>query len=106
MILAERLCIIEKHDGFRKHKAHIRRVRPNITKCQPANDQLRDLGTEIVDIFVGPQRKRYVVHKKLLTIQSDYFDKALNGRFKEAEENSIYLKEEDPGTDLKTVCPA
>jgi hypothetical protein len=46
-----------------------------------------------------------VVHKKLLAAQSDYFDKALNGRFREAEENSIHLKEEDPGTDSSTISP-
>jgi hypothetical protein len=56
----------------------------------------RDLGVEVVDVFVGPERKRYVVHKNLLTAQSDYFKKALTGSFMEAEENSIHLKEEDP----------
>jgi hypothetical protein len=54
------------------------------------------LGFEVVDIYVGPERQRYVVHKKLLTSQSEYFDKAFNGSFKEADENSIHLKEEDP----------
>ncbi|KAG0647368.1 hypothetical protein D0Z07_6984 [Hyphodiscus hymeniophilus] len=57
-----------------------------------------DLGLEIVDILVGPEKKRYVVHKRLLTAQSDYFSKALTGNFMEAEENSIQLKEEDPAT--------
>jgi hypothetical protein len=56
----------------------------------------RDLGFEIVDIYVGAERKRYVVHKKLLVDQSEYFHKALTGSFMEAEENSIHLKEEDP----------
>ena len=56
----------------------------------------RALGFEVVDLFVGPQRKRFVVHKDLLTAQSDFFSKALTGSFKEAEENSIHLKEEDP----------
>lgn len=51
---------------------------------------------EIVDVYVGPERKRYVVHKNLLTAESDYFKGALLGSFMEAEENSIYLKEEDP----------
>ncbi|TAQ89871.1 hypothetical protein B7494_g1793 [Chlorociboria aeruginascens] len=55
-----------------------------------------NLGTEVVTIFVGPERKHYVVHKKLLTSQSEYFDKALNGRFKEAEENCIHLEEDVP----------
>ncbi|KAF4629010.1 hypothetical protein G7Y89_g9140 [Cudoniella acicularis] len=55
-----------------------------------------DLGTEVVSIYVGPERKHFVVHKSLLTTQSTYFDRALNGNFKEAEENSIYMEEEDP----------
>lgn len=50
----------------------------------------------MVSIYVGPERKHYVVHKRLLTSQSDYFDKALNGGFKEAEENKIHLEEDDP----------
>jgi hypothetical protein len=50
----------------------------------------------VVSIYVGPNRKHYVVHKQLLTSQSDYFDKALNGRFKEAEEGKIHLEEDDP----------
>lgn len=56
----------------------------------------RDLGFEVVDVYVGPERKRYVVHKNLLVRQSDYFKGALAGSFIEAEENSIHLKEEDP----------
>jgi len=54
------------------------------------------LGTEVVDIYVGPERKHYVVHKKPLTSRSEYFSKALDGHFREAEENSIHLKEDDP----------
>jgi hypothetical protein len=50
----------------------------------------------VIDLFVGPDRKRYVVHKKPLTSQSEYFYNAFKGDFKEAQENSIHLKEEDP----------
>lgn len=39
-----------------------------------------------------------MVHKKLLTSQSAYFNKALNGGFREAAENSIHLEEEDPAS--------
>ena len=56
----------------------------------------RDIGTEVVDIYAGPERKHFVVHKNLLTTQSEYFNKALTGNFLEAEEKSIHLKEEDP----------
>lgn len=54
------------------------------------------MGTEIISLSVGPERKQYSVHKSLLTTQSDYFDKALNGGFREAGENSIHLEEDDP----------
>jgi hypothetical protein len=54
------------------------------------------LGTEVIDIFVGPERKRYVVHKQPLTSKSEYFRTVFKGGFKEAEENSIHLREEDP----------
>lgn len=57
---------------------------------------IRDLGTEVVDIFVGSDRKRFVVHKKPLISGSDYFNKALNGNFKEATENAIHLEEMVP----------
>jgi hypothetical protein len=36
------------------------------------------------------------VHKKPLVTQSEYFRNAFKGDFKEAHENSIHLKEEDP----------
>ena len=54
------------------------------------------MGIEVVNVYVGPERKRYVVHKNLLIAESDYFKAALLGSFIEAEENSIHLKEEDP----------
>ncbi|RDW78230.1 hypothetical protein BP5796_06082 [Coleophoma crateriformis] len=54
------------------------------------------LGTEAVNIYAGASRKHFLVHKKLLVAQSEYFNKALNGHFREAEENTIYLKEDDP----------
>jgi hypothetical protein len=54
------------------------------------------MGNESVIICVGPERKRYLIHKDLLTKQSEFFNKVLNGNFKEAEENLIYLEEESP----------
>lgn len=50
----------------------------------------------MVSIYVGQEGKQFVVHKALLTSQSEYFQKALDGGFKEAEENKIHLEEEDP----------
>jgi hypothetical protein len=52
----------------------------------------------VVTIYVGEENKCYVVHKALLTGASDYFEKALNGSFKEAEEETIFLPEENANT--------
>ena len=54
------------------------------------------MGTDVIDIYVGPSRKHFVVHKNLLTSKSDYFNKALNGSFKEAAEQSITFEELEP----------
>jgi len=54
------------------------------------------LGTETVNLYVGPEKKKFVVHKHLLTAQSKYFNGAFNRNFKEASEGSIFLEEDDP----------
>ncbi|KFY01007.1 hypothetical protein O988_02967 [Pseudogymnoascus sp. VKM F-3808] len=54
------------------------------------------MGGDIVTVYVGPREKRYSVHKALLTSQSEYFEKALNGKFKEADEQTIRLPEDSP----------
>ncbi len=56
----------------------------------------RALGIEIVIIHVGPNKKPFAVHKKLLCARSEYFDKAFNSGFKEAQDGVIHLVEEDP----------
>jgi hypothetical protein len=59
------------------------------------NTTPRALGTEIVTIYVGPKRKVFKIHKKLLCDQSDYFSKAFNGRFQEAN-GEMYCPEDHP----------
>jgi len=49
----------------------------------------------IIPIRVGPTAELFNVHKAVLT-KSEYFSKALDGDFKEAEEQAIFLPEEDP----------
>lgn len=51
---------------------------------------------DIVDVYVGPNRTKFVIHKQLLTSKSEYFNKALNGKFREAAENQITLEEDPP----------
>jgi len=44
---------------------------------------------------VGPHAETFPVHRDILT-KSEYFRRALDGDFKEAEEQAIDLPEEDP----------
>jgi hypothetical protein len=56
----------------------------------------RTMGDEVVSIYVGPKRKKFLVHKKLICEASDFFSKAFTGGFQEAQENSMHLPEDDP----------
>jgi hypothetical protein len=47
----------------------------------------------MVTLYVGNKRKKFTAHKKVIC-GIDYFQKAFNGRFKEAEEGAIYLPED------------
>lgn len=49
----------------------------------------------MIDIFVGPEQKRFSVFGKLLYVSSDYFKKAMNGAWREAKERKFYL-DDDP----------
>ncbi|KAF1358728.1 hypothetical protein EJ07DRAFT_156556 [Lizonia empirigonia] len=50
---------------------------------------------DVVVVEVGPELKRYTVHKDLLTYHSEYFLKALGGSWKEAQEGVVSLKDAD-----------
>ncbi|KAI4612467.1 hypothetical protein J4E80_007201 [Alternaria sp. BMP 0032] len=41
---------------------------------------------EIVTIFIGPEKKRYNIHKDIICHHSEYFRTAFNGRWKESDE--------------------
>ncbi len=55
----------------------------------------RLLSKEMVDVFVGPERKQFHLHKDLLCDRSSYFQKAFEGDFKESRENSMDLAEDE-----------
>jgi hypothetical protein len=58
---------------------------------------LRYVAGDVVTIFIGPKRKRYIVHKDLICEKAGYFTKALNKKgFKEGTEKEIYLPEDEP----------
>jgi hypothetical protein len=56
----------------------------------------RNLGTELVAIYVGKKPTQFVIHKKLLCDTTDFFLKAFSGSFKESE-GTMDLPEEHPG---------
>ncbi|KAI4685085.1 hypothetical protein J4E81_008897 [Alternaria sp. BMP 2799] len=41
---------------------------------------------EIVTIFIGPEKKRYNIHKDIICHHSEYFRTAFNGHWKESDE--------------------
>ncbi|KAI9704809.1 MAG: hypothetical protein M1836_006589 [Candelina mexicana] len=50
----------------------------------------------MVDLYVGPEHKLFRVHKKLICNRSAFFDKALNGKFKEGQAGIMYLFQGNP----------
>lgn len=49
----------------------------------------------IVLVKVGPEEQKFTIHKGLLCAVSTYFKAALEGGFKEAEEQMINMPEDD-----------
>ncbi|TVY82152.1 Reducing polyketide synthase [Lachnellula suecica] len=56
---------------------------------------LEQIGTEIVDIFVGPEERLFRVHKTLLCERIPYFEKMFQGGFKETVEGTARMPEDD-----------
>lgn len=59
---------------------------------------INTIGDEIVDIFVGHERVRYRLHKKKLCRKIPYFDKILNGGFKEEKDGTAGISVDDTDT--------
>jgi len=49
----------------------------------------------VIPVRCGPHAETFPVHRDILT-KSEYFRKALEGEFKEADDQAIDLPEEDP----------
>ncbi|PSN63819.1 hypothetical protein BS50DRAFT_576443 [Corynespora cassiicola Philippines] len=64
----------------------VRRSRPSIATPNQ----------KFAKIIVGEKQESFTVHAALLTRCSSYFDKALNGKFQEAIDGVVVLKDEDP----------
>lgn len=50
----------------------------------------------MVDIFVGPQKQHFHIHRAVLVSRSDYFQSMFLSGFKEGKEKSATLPEDDP----------
>jgi len=48
----------------------------------------------LVDVYVGPEKKRYPLPKPLLIHHSKFFEKCFNGQFKEGQTQKLGLPED------------
>jgi hypothetical protein len=58
--------------------------------------QSRGRESTFATVLVGPDQTRFVVHENLLVHYSKFFHAALTGKFKEAEDKTVKLEEDDP----------
>lgn len=65
-------------------------------KTSAAKKPRHSLFETIVFVDVGPEPKRFAIHKGLLCSRSGYFKAALTGNFREAEDQLVTLDDEDP----------
>ncbi|TAQ83611.1 hypothetical protein B7494_g8067 [Chlorociboria aeruginascens] len=63
-------------------------------KLRPTNEYF--LSTNMVEIYVGEERKLWVLHEDLLCDRIDFFASAFKSGFKEGREKKMDLEEEDP----------
>ncbi|CAG8954342.1 hypothetical protein HYFRA_00005966 [Hymenoscyphus fraxineus] len=64
------------------------------TTAPTASESYMDkLGTEMVDIYVGPEKKLFRIHKKPLCERIPHFKRTFEGEFKEADEGVSILED-------------
>lgn len=69
------------------------------SRCKSTNQSHRATVRDgVVAVEVGPERVRHFVHKALLEEHSEYFKRALNGSWKEAEDRVVCLDNVDCGS--------
>lgn len=52
--------------------------------------------SDIITIYVGPERRVYTAHKDLLIARSPFFEKCLQSGFKEGKQNEVCAEEDVP----------
>jgi len=53
-------------------------------------------GSTLVHVYVGPEERKFSVHKKLMCSASAFFDKAFNSGFQQTNTGKIALPEDSP----------
>jgi hypothetical protein len=53
------------------------------------------MGTEMVNLYVGPGKRKFLVHKEILCSKVLYFEKMFKGGFEEATKNEATFPEDD-----------
>lgn len=74
---------------------HLRPSKENMAESTPYMD---GIGTEMVDIYVGPSKKLFRLYKAKLCSRIPYFDRMFNGNLKKVSHNVAYLEEDDPAS--------
>jgi hypothetical protein len=69
----------------------------SFSSCRVIANTRRNLGRELVNIYVGKKRTEFIIHKKLICDKTEFFLKAFTGAFRERD-GVIHLPEEDSGS--------
>ncbi|KAJ9603705.1 hypothetical protein H2200_011891 [Cladophialophora chaetospira] len=69
---------------------------PNGEPCGGKDTNESITTSEIIPIFVGPIKKKHLIHACILTSKAPFFKKCLESGMREQAENAIYLPEDDP----------
>ncbi|KAI9802100.1 MAG: hypothetical protein M1833_002021 [Piccolia ochrophora] len=71
---------------------------PRHAEPKPASNFAERFTSKPVDVYVGPEQKKYTLHQTVLCSQSGFFRAAFEGSFREAVEDCIRLPDEDVAT--------
>jgi len=75
-----------------------RLLRPSKENRAERTLYMDEIGAEMINIYVGPSKQLFWLHKAKLCSRIPIFDKMFNGDFKGALDNVAYLGEDDPAS--------
>ncbi len=79
-----------------QHYLTIKAVMSVVPYAPSGPSLIAGLTSDIVTIFVGPEKKAFPIHRALLSSKSTFFRGAFEGGFKEATDRTLTLAEKDP----------